>query len=402
MSFSHPAFTPMAGPSTPFWQGPVPQPWPGAGAPGPHPSMLPQGPAGSVHDAAVTQQLLQRLNAAYGHTANWFPTLDSFARVCHSLSPEEQALVQRHLLPATALQLQQMEQRRHDPQAMARVLAFDEGAGQDVREGADTSAPPERRGQRDGHEDAAGGGRDGHGRRAGQGSGAAQGAPGSHGGPGAHARHAPHASHASHTSHAKHGAQGGPAGAAPRGPSSPGPGYPSGAHGRVRHSGHSGVIPAAGPLLPPQTSLQTLTPTTGGPTVHAGWSSFSPSPLNMQGPVMAQWPSASPVPAAPGWPAPVVVAPQSFIAPTPFMPSPPMVWDACAGMVPYPPYPMWNPMAAPGWPGVGFGMPSPLAPCWADSALSGLGMGLGAGIGASIGMGLGHMLGSFAFGHHFF
>lgn len=169
------------------------------------------------------------------------------------------------------------------------------------------------------------------------------------------------------------------------------------------------------PLLGPQTSIQTVTTTPGGATIHTGWSSLPPSPLNMQGPVVAQWSSAAPVVtapvvgapvvAAPGWSPPVVVAPQTVIAPTPFMPSPPIVWDACAGMVPYPPYPMWNPMAAPGWPAVGFGMTSPLAPCWADGALSGLGMGLGAGIGAGIGAGmgagLGHMLGSFAFGHPF-
>jgi hypothetical protein len=148
-----------------------------------------------------------------------------------------------------------------------------------------------------------------------------------------------------------------------------------------------------------------MTQTMGGPVVQAGWSGFAPSPLNAQAPAMAHWPGASPVAPAPGWPAPVVVAPQTVIAPAPFMPSPPIAWDAYGGWIPYAPSPMWNPMAAPGWPAVGFGMTSPLAPCWADGGWSGLGMGLGAGIGAGLGVGvgasLGHMVGAFAFGHPF-
>ncbi|WP_147307036.1 hypothetical protein [Roseateles depolymerans] len=357
-----------------------------------------QGPGGLSHDDAVTQQVLHRLSANYGHIAAWLPTLESFARVCQSLSPEEQAVVQRHLLPATAAQLQQMEQRRHDPQAMAHVLTYGEGG--DPRAEADASGPHARQAKHTPH------------------------AP--------HATHTPHAKHITHAPHAKQGAQVGPGGAAARGPSSSGPGHPSGHQGRAGHPGHPGAVPGAvpgagplmagqapsappwsrpgSPLLGPQTSIQTVTTTPGGATIQTGWSSLPPSPLNMQGPVVAQWSSAAPVVgapvvAAPGWSPPVVVAPQTVIAPTPFMPSPPIVWDACGGMVPYPPYPMWNPMAAPGWPAVGFGMTSPLAPCWADGALSGLGMGLGAGIGAGIGAGmgagLGHMLGSFAFGHPF-
>lgn len=66
---------------------------------------------------------------------------------------------------------------------------------------------------------------------------------------------------------------------------------------------------------------------------------------------------------------------------------------------------MWNPVAAPGWPTVAFGMTSPLAPCWADGIGSGLGMGLGASIGAGLGAGvgasLGHMAGAFALGYPF-
>lgn len=124
---------------------------------------------------------------------------------------------------------------------------------------------------------------------------------------------------------------------------------------------------------------------------------------------MAYWPGGTTVASTPGWPAPVVVAPQTVIAPAPFMPLPAVAWDACGAWTPYALSPMFNPPTAPGWPAVGFGMTSPMAPCCVDGAWSGLGMGLGAGLGVGLGAGLGagvgaslgHMVGSFAVGHPF-
>jgi hypothetical protein len=77
----------------------------------------------------------------------------------------------------------------------------------------------------------------------------------------------------------------------------------------------------------------------------------------------------------------------------PCLPTPPLAWDACGGVMPYQPFPILNP-----WMGAGFGMPT----CMPDlpGAGMGLGMGVGAGLGAGLGAGIASLLGSFAFGHH--
>lgn len=391
MSYTFPASVPMAGPSMPIWQGAPMQPSHGPQAPGLQPGAYPAapllGPGTSEADNAVAHQLMQRLNAQFGSTAAWLPTLDSLARVCNSLTPAEQDLVQRHLFPASASQLRQLEQRWNDPHAMADVLSHEEEGVDDPADagGGTKAGPPWEQGP--------------------------SGRPGT-GGERWHPSQM-HAAYGGYPGQDLRSARGvpGPAGWT-------GPAVPPGSTGKFPASGPIRTAPMPSPstspaplprpgatapmMSPPGTptspamaSAMTPPAWTPGPAYPSGWSGGAPAGFIGQGLAQtAQWPgvAASPYPAPP----PVV------FAPAPFIPSPAVVWDACGGFVPYPSCQTWNFVPGPGWPAVGFGMSSPLAPCWGDVSAAGVGLGLGAGIGAGIGAGVGHMLGAFAFGHHFF
>ncbi len=391
---------PFGGAAGPHWQAP--------GFNGQMPSGVQLDPhaAALAGDDPAAIQLFQRLTSQFGPSFNWLPAVQGISQICRGLSPTEQSVVQRYLFPANAAQLDELSALRHDPLAMAEVLADDERWAHAAAGGGRThdvgltarppSAPPlEKSGLPDAAVDRGGpygpslglqsAGLAGFQRPQGAGH------P-SMAGPG----HAAAPQRMPALSAGRFAAPGAVPGAAPGAP----PGSP------IPSAMNAGVPPAGGYPPPPAPF---------GSAGAPGWSGAPASPLANQAPAPAGWPGAaqpqvvsswstsinggapvvihhSSAPMVPGAP-PVVFngAPPVMVANYPCPPMPPLAWDACGGFMPYQPVPAWHP-----WMGGGFGMASPY--CMPD--LPGAGMSLGLGVGAALASGVGSMLGSMAFGHH--
>ncbi|OWQ90014.1 hypothetical protein CDN98_05900 [Roseateles terrae] len=386
----------------------------------------PQAAALAGGDPAAIQ-LFQRLTAQFGTSVNWLPDVVRLGQLCNSLSPAEQRLVQRHLFSANAAQLDDLSALRHDPEAMAEVLAGDDGwadeaagdgpahaASSNVR-GAGTPLP-----EKSGRPDESSHGRGpavSQGRPPMPGPADFQRAPGS-GRPGA-----PSSGMAASGYGAPPMWMPGPSMGRPASPASLAPSAPP-----TAPSSPSGFLSPAAPLTPgsPYASPGPGTgafPTGGygspppafGTAGAPGWSGAPASPLAYHAPAPAGWPGAAQPPVVSSWSTsfnggapmvfnggpPMVVSgappmvfngtPPVMVANYPCLPTPPLAWDACGGFMPYQPFQSWNP-----WMGGGFGMPSP----YYMPDLPSAGMSLGMGVGAALASGVGSLLGSFAFGHH--